>query len=72
MSLVEVGARLLRTCMGLKEGESLLVVTDIPTREIGEALFDAGMGVGARAVLLVMAPTGRHGGPSRRPRWPRP
>lgn len=61
MSLVEVGARLLRTCMGLKEGETLLVVTDVPTREIGEALFDAGMSVGARAVLLVMAPTGRHG-----------
>ncbi|MBC7340508.1 MAG: aminopeptidase [Firmicutes bacterium] len=61
MSLMEVGARLLRTCMGLKEGESLLVVTDVPSREIGEALFDGGMGVGARALLLVMAPTGRHG-----------
>ena len=61
MSVAEVGARLLGTCMGLKEGESLLVVTDIPTREIGEALFEAGMGMRALAVLLVMAPTGRHG-----------
>ncbi|MDI6893841.1 MAG: aminopeptidase [Bacillota bacterium] len=61
MSLVQVGARLLRTCMGLREGEALLVVTDNPTREIGEALFDAGGQVGARALLLLMAPTGRHG-----------
>lgn len=35
MSLVEVGARLLRAWMGLKEGETLLVVTEVPTREIG-------------------------------------
>ena len=61
MSLVEVGLQLLRTCMGLKEGESLLVVTDTSTREIGEALFEAGRGETADALLLVMAPTGRHG-----------
>ncbi|HEX2922798.1 MAG TPA: aminopeptidase [Chloroflexota bacterium] len=56
-----VAARMLSSCMGLREGESLLVVTDEPTREIGEALFEGGARLGARSMLLLMPPTGRHG-----------
>lgn len=60
-SLARAGGDLLRTCMGLKQGESLLVVTDLPTRRIGEALFEGGMQSGANALLMVMQPTGRNG-----------
>lgn len=60
-SLVKVGADLLKTCMGLKQGESLLVVTDVPTREIGEALFEGGTASGANATLMVIQTTGRNG-----------
>ncbi|MCL4367766.1 MAG: aminopeptidase [Actinobacteria bacterium] len=60
-SLAKVGADLLKTCMGLKDGESLLVVTDLPTREIGEALFQGGTDAGADAMLMVILPTGRNG-----------
>lgn len=60
-SLTQVAARMLQTSLALRPGESLLVVTDPPTREIGEALFRAGAELGAQSVLLVMPPTGRHG-----------
>jgi leucyl aminopeptidase (aminopeptidase T) len=60
-SLANVGAELLKTCMGLKQGESLLVVTDLPTREIGEALFEGGLASGANAMLMMIQPTGRNG-----------
>jgi len=60
-TMVDVAARMLAACMGLRAGESLLVVTDAPTREIGEAVFLAGGRIGAHAMLLVMPPTGRHG-----------
>ena len=60
-SLAKVGADLLKTCMGLKRGESLLVVTDLPTREIGEALFQGGTDAGANAMLMVILPTGKNG-----------
>lgn len=59
--LAKVGSDLLRTCMGLKQGETLLVVTDLPTREIGEALFAGGGQAGANAMLMVIQPTGRNG-----------
>lgn len=60
-SLANVGAELLKTCMGLRQGESLLVVTDLLTREIGEALFEGGTASGANAMLMVIQPTGRNG-----------
>jgi len=60
-TMVDVAVRMLGACMGLHPGESLLVVTDAPTREIGEAVFQAGGRIGAQAMLLVVPPTGRHG-----------
>ncbi len=49
------GARIvLADCMGAKEGERLLVVTDPEKRAIGEALLQCGAELGLRAHLLVM------------------
>jgi leucyl aminopeptidase (aminopeptidase T) len=44
--------RLLQDNMGLREGESLLVIYDETTLRIGESLFEAGAELGARALAL--------------------
>ncbi len=51
----------LESSLGLKSGERLVVVTDTLTKEIGEALFEAGVQAGANAVMVVITPTGRSG-----------
>src|SRR4051812_13214367 len=43
-------------CLGVREGEDVLVVVDEGTREIGEALREEAARVGAEAVLTVMDP----------------
>ena len=44
----------LRDCMALKKNETLLVVTDDATEEIGRMLFQVGKNMSAESVLLVM------------------
>jgi leucyl aminopeptidase (aminopeptidase T) len=58
---VEVVRRVLETNLGLQPKERLVIVTDIPTEQIGHAFFDAGIEAGAVAVLVVIPPTGRNG-----------
>ncbi|HEY8763903.1 MAG TPA: aminopeptidase [Solirubrobacteraceae bacterium] len=41
-------------CLGVKSGESVLVIVDPATRGIGEALRDVASGAGADAVLSIM------------------
>jgi leucyl aminopeptidase (aminopeptidase T) len=54
---LEDAARLaLTSCMGLKKGENLLVVTDEPLEEIGQAFYRVGREMGAEAVLALMPP----------------
>ncbi|MFQ6130143.1 MAG: aminopeptidase [Candidatus Hadarchaeaceae archaeon] len=57
-----IGARFaVETCMGVKSGERILIVTDPPRRKIAEALLEAARIVGARTMLICM-PTGtKHG-----------
>ena len=52
MELTEVSRQLLRENMGLKPGETLLVLYDETTLRIGESLFEAGVALGAQAVAL--------------------
>lgn len=59
--LTSVAEKLLSTCMGLQKGESLLVVTDTATSAIGEAIFQAGLVLGAEAMIIQMVPRGKHG-----------
>jgi len=59
--MADVAAVLLKDCMALRPEETLLVVTDGPTREIGEALLEGGSRIGATSMLILMPPTGRHG-----------
>ncbi|MHB1413917.1 MAG: aminopeptidase, partial [Chloroflexota bacterium] len=60
-SLVNVATRMLENSLALKEGESLLVITDVPTREIGEALFEGGNRLRAQTIMMLVPPTKGHG-----------
>ena len=48
-------------CMGVKPGETLLVITDEPLRDIGYALWESGVDVGAESMLMEMIPREGHG-----------
>ncbi|GAI26697.1 unnamed protein product, partial [marine sediment metagenome] len=57
-----IGARIaVETCMSVKSGERVLIVTDPPRRKIAEALLEAVRIVGGKTMLICM-PTGtKHG-----------
>lgn len=59
--LISVSEKLLRDCLDLKAEETFLVVTDSIKREIGAALYQAGLNIGADAMLLEMKPRTRNG-----------
>lgn len=61
ITIEECAGIVVRTCLGVRENERFLVIADIPTRRIGEALFTAGINVGAETILLIMKPRSRHG-----------
>jgi leucyl aminopeptidase (aminopeptidase T) len=52
--LVRVSQDVLTNCLGLKENETFLVVTDDVKLQLAEAVFEAGKRLGAEAVLMVM------------------
>ena len=56
MSLIEIGKSVLSSCMDVKAGESVLVITDDRKLEIGNALYRAAKELGAEALLLTMEP----------------
>lgn len=49
------------TCLGVREGESVIVVVDEGTRDIGEALHAAAVAAKAETVLAVMSARANHG-----------
>ena len=61
VSLERAAEAAVKTCLGVKEGENFLVLTDTEKEAIGRALFKAGLEVGADAQLVVMRPRTRHG-----------
>jgi leucyl aminopeptidase (aminopeptidase T) len=50
-----------RECLGVKEGEEVLVVSDPVTQRIGERLRDEAAGAGAEAALAVITERPSHG-----------
>ena len=56
MNLVEIGTRVLTSCMNVKAGETVLVVTDDEKFQIGQALYQAAKELGADAMLVTMSP----------------
>lgn len=47
--------------LGLKSGEKFLVITDLDKKNIGQALFEAGVELGAEALMVQMKPRTRDG-----------
>lgn len=54
-------ARILATCLGVKQGEEVLVVTDEPLRPVGELLWQAAKDLGAEASIVEIMPRASHG-----------
>jgi leucyl aminopeptidase (aminopeptidase T) len=52
--LINISKNVLEKCLGLKENESFLVVTDDVKKDLGLALYEAGKRLGAEAMLLIM------------------
>ncbi|MDQ0862128.1 aminopeptidase [Bacillus sp. V2I10] len=52
---------ILHTCLNIKPGENLLILTDTNTIEIGEMFSIVGKGMDAEVVMTIMSPTTRHG-----------
>ena len=56
MDLVEIGKGVLTSCMNVKAGENVLVITDDGKFPIGDALYQAAKALGADAMLVTMTP----------------
>lgn len=56
MGLKEGSRVVLRDCLGVKQDEKVVVVTDDVKLEIGKALYEEAGEIGAEAVLMVMKP----------------
>lgn len=54
MSLKENAKNILTSCMAVKAGEELLVVTDDSRTDIGQAIYEAARELGCEAILLTM------------------
>ncbi|MGE5577352.1 MAG: aminopeptidase [Syntrophothermus sp.] len=59
--LMEAATVALKDCMGLKSGESVLVVVDTPQRQVGELFLTAARKLGGEAMLVEMAPRATSG-----------
>ncbi|MFB0831209.1 aminopeptidase [Brevibacillus laterosporus] len=53
-SIIEISKSVLQSSLGVKAGETLLVVTDDSKKNLAEALYEAGRSLGAQALLMVM------------------
>ena len=61
MSLEDGAKTAVNICMGVKKGESVLIITDTVKEKIGEALFKAALDAKAEAMIIKMIPRTRHG-----------
>ncbi|HBU85890.1 MAG TPA: aminopeptidase [Paenibacillus sp.] len=58
---IDVSENVLVECLGLRSGETLAVVADDAKRELAESIYEAGMALGADAVLMVMKERSKSG-----------
>ncbi len=49
------------TCMQMRSWENVLVITDPPTAEIGQALYEASSRISDRVLMVMMPSTSQHG-----------
>ncbi len=61
MALIDGARTAIITCMGVKKGENVLILTDTEKEDIGEALFEVAKEVKAEVSIVKMLPRTRHG-----------
>jgi leucyl aminopeptidase (aminopeptidase T) len=61
MSILKGARTAVNTCLKVRKGEKVVVITDTLKEEIGEAVFRAAKEAGAEAILVKMLPRTRHG-----------
>jgi leucyl aminopeptidase (aminopeptidase T) len=61
MALIDGARTAIFTCMGVKRGENVLILTDMEKEEIGNALFEMALEAKAEAMIVKMLPRTRHG-----------
>jgi leucyl aminopeptidase (aminopeptidase T) len=61
MALIDGAKTAIYTCMGVKKGEIVLILTDSEKESIGKALFEVAQEAKAEAILVKMLPRTRHG-----------
>lgn len=59
--LVEISKNVLQNCLGLKAGETFLIVTDDVKKGLAESVYEAGKSLGAEAMLAVIKERERSG-----------
>jgi leucyl aminopeptidase (aminopeptidase T) len=61
MALIDGAKTAVNTCLGVKKGEVVLIITDTEKESIGRALFEVAQEAKAEALLVTMEPRSRHG-----------
>ena len=61
MGMEEGANRIVQTCLGVKEGEKVVIVADAGTRGVGEALFGAALSAKAETILALISPPAQSG-----------
>lgn len=59
--IVETSINMLKDCLGLKAGETFLIVSDDSRKELAESLYEAGKRIGAESMLTVMKERSKSG-----------
>lgn len=54
MDLIDIAQNILRDCMGAKQGEEVLIVTDDSRVNIAQALYKGAVNLGCEAMMMVM------------------
>ena len=54
-NLVKIAEGVLTSCLAVKPGEEVLIITDDSRKEIGEAIYEAAGNLGCEKLLMVMA-----------------
>lgn len=62
MSIGTIIEKILKDCLDIKPSESILVVTDTEIENIGKAILQKAIEMGLEAIMIIMKPTGVHGG----------
>ena len=59
-NLVKIAEDVLTSCLAVKTGEEVLIITDDSRKEIGEAIYEAAGNLGCEKLLMVIPAAERY------------